>query len=169
MIEGLVSVAFVALVISHFLVHGVAKRAPNPTQEYLDAHNQARARVGVGPLQWSEQLAHETSLLVRYQRDNQGCEFANLKRGQYGANQLRVGRGIMSPRLVVESWVEQKKYYNHPANSCARNHTCGSYTQVVWRKSLELGCAMAVCGNVTASLTICFYNPPGNYYGESPY
>ncbi|RVW57192.1 STS14 protein [Vitis vinifera] len=142
MIEGLVSVAFVALVISHFSVHGVAKSAPNPTQEYLDAHNQARAQVG-----W----------------------VLSNGRGQYGGNQLRVGGGIMSPRLVVESWVEQKKYYNHPANSCAQNHTCGSYTQVVWRKSLELGCAMAVCGNVTASLTVCFYNPPGNYYGQSPY
>ncbi|CAI0429402.1 unnamed protein product [Linum tenue] len=46
---------------------------------------------------------------------------------------------------------------------------CGVYTQVVWRKSGQLGCGSATCVKDKASLTICFYDPPGNYVGESPY
>ncbi|RYR28403.1 hypothetical protein Ahy_B01g052515 isoform B [Arachis hypogaea] len=77
--------------------------------------------------------------------------------------------GAVTPRIAVEEWVRQKQYYNHANNSCVPNHRCGVYTQVVWRKSIMLGCAQATCVKEDASLTICFYNPPGNYFGESPY
>ncbi|KAG5062299.1 hypothetical protein JHK85_003482 [Glycine max] len=138
-------------------------------REFLEAHNQARAAVGVEPLRWSEQLANVTSKLARYQRDKLGCEFANLSTGKYGANQLLAWGTAVTPRMAVEEWVKQKQFYNHADNSCVPNHRCGVYTQVVWRKSLELGCARATCVKEQASLTICFYNPPGNYIGESPY
>jgi hypothetical protein len=75
----------------------------------------------------------------------------------------------VTPRMVVEEWVKEKEFYNHSDNSCVVNHRCGVYTQVVWRKSVELGCAQTTCGKDDASLSICFYYPPGNYAGESPY
>lgn len=181
--QVLLAVALVAVTMCHSLVHSVARVSssvpnsgtevpaapPNSTEEFLEAHNQARAEVGVDPFQWSEQLAHATSLLVRYQRDKHGCQFANLSNSKYGGNQLWASGSGMTPRLAVEEWVGEKKYYNHSDNSCVANHECGVYTQVVWRKSLELGCAKAVCAKEDASLTICFYNPPGNVIGESPY
>ncbi|KAG5241315.1 STS14 protein [Salix suchowensis] len=132
---------------------------PNVANEYLQSHNQARAAVGVGPLKWSEMLANSTSRLVRYQRNKMGCQFANLSTSKYGGNQLWSGGMAMTPQ----------NYYNHTDNSCAPNHSCGVYTQVVWRKSLELGCAQATCVKEQASLTVCFYDPPGNIIGESPY
>lgn len=161
-----------------FLVLTHAATAPeNPpppltaaAREFLEAHNQARAAVGVEPLRWSEQVANVTSKLARYQRVKTGCQFANLTAGKYGANQLLArGSAAVTPRMAVEEWVKQKQFYNHADNSCAPNHRCGVYTQVVWRKSVELGCAQATCVKEQASLTICFYNPPGNYVGESPY
>uniref|UniRef100_A0A5B7BX51 Putative STS14 protein-like n=1 Tax=Davidia involucrata TaxID=16924 RepID=A0A5B7BX51_DAVIN len=162
--------ALVALAMCHISAHGVEPvAAPNATQEFLDTHNQARAEVGVGPLEWSEKLANATSLLVRYQRDKKGCNFAELSAGKYGGNQLWASGATVTPRMAVEEWVAEKKYYNYGNNSCAPDHRCGVYTQVVWRKSLELGCAQATCGKEHASLTICFYNPPGNVIGESPY
>ncbi|POO02629.1 Cysteine-rich secretory protein, allergen V5/Tpx-1-related [Trema orientale] len=139
-------------------------------QEYLQAHNEARAAVGVGPLEWSEALANASGRLVRYQRNRMSCQFANLTNFRYGANQLWAGGGPETPRMAVEKWVEEKQYYSHADNTCAPNHTCGVYTQVVWRKSLQLGCAQATClKKVQTSITICLYNPPGNYVGESPY
>lgn len=146
---------------------------PPPLQatarEFLEAHNQARASVGVQPLKWNEQIGNTTNNLVRYQRNKMACQFANLTGGKYGANQL-MGLGMeVTPRMAVEEWVKQKQFYNHSDNSCAPNHRCGVYTQVVWRKSLEVGCAQAACVKEQASLTICFYYPPGNYAGESPY
>ncbi|KAL2333656.1 hypothetical protein Fmac_014869 [Flemingia macrophylla] len=142
---------------------------PTAAREFLEAHNQARAAVGVQPLRWSESVANVTARLVRYQRIKMGCQFANLTAGKYGANQLWARGTAVTPRVAVEEWVKQKQFYNHTDNSCAPNHRCGVYTQVVWKKSLELGCAQATCVKEEASLTICFYNPPGNYVGESPY
>ncbi|KAG6775814.1 STS14 protein-like [Populus alba x Populus x berolinensis] len=142
---------------------------PNVAKEFLQSHNQARAAVGVGPLKWSEMLANATSRLARYQRNKMGCQFANLSNSKYGANQLWASGMAVTPLMAVDHWVQEKNYYNHTNNSCAPNHRCGVYTQVVWRKSLELGCAQATCVKDRASLTICFYNPPGNIIGESPY
>lgn len=148
---------------------GGSTPAAAPSQEYLEAHNQARAEVGVGPLQWSQALAKSASLTVRLQRDKQNCSFANLGNSKYGGNQLWAGGMTVTPRAAVEKWVEEKKFYNYGNNSCAPDHRCGVYTQVVWKKSLELGCEQAVCPKEQSSLTICFYNPPGNVVGEKPY
>lgn len=160
----------VALAICHTLisVHGAAALSA-AAAEYLEAHNQARAAVGVGPLTWSESLANGTSRLVRYQRDKMGCNFANLTSGKYGGNQLWASGQLVTPTMVVDTWVKEKEFYNHTDNTCVPNHQCGVYTQVVWRKSLELGCAQATCPKDQSSLSICFYSPPGNYVGESPY
>lgn len=166
------------LVLSTF--HGSSNGAAQPTSasptalptaasEFLEAHNQARAAVGVGPLKWSEKLANASSRLVRYQRNKMGCQFANLINSSYGGNQLWASGMAVTPRMAVDHWVQEKIYYNHANNSCVPNHQCGVYTQVVWKKSLELGCAQAACVKERASLTVCFYNPPGNVVGESPY
>jgi len=164
---------FLLAALSIFHISTTSTAAPPPlsaiAREFLQTHNQARASVGVEPLTWSEQLANTTSKLVRYQRDKLSCQFANLTAGKYGANQLMARGAAVTPRMVVEEWVKEKEFYNHSDNSCVVNHRCGVYTQVVWRKSVELGCAQTICGKDETSLSICFYYPPGNYAGESPY
>ncbi|KAL5557202.1 hypothetical protein UlMin_039438 [Ulmus minor] len=163
-----------ALTIFSISVQSQPSPSPSPplstaAREYLEAHNQARSAVGVPPLKWSEALAKSSSLLARYQRNNNECQFANSTGSKYGINQLYAGGQTVTPRMAVDNWVAEKQYYNHTANSCVENRPCGVYTQVVWRKSLELGCAQASCAKQQTSLTICFYDPPGNYVGESPY
>ncbi|GAB4848907.1 sts14 protein [Ancistrocladus abbreviatus] len=148
----------------------VAAPPGSAAQEFLDAHNQARAEVGVGPLTWSENLANATSRLVMYQRVKNRCQFANLSSSsKYGANQMWASGMAVTPSMAVGAWVAEKKYYNHTDNSCAPNRKCGVYTQVVWRSSLELGCAQATCAKEGSTLTVCLYDPPGNIVGESPY
>ena len=143
--------------------------AQTPASEYLAAHNQARGEVGVGPLQWSEALAKSASLTARLQRDKHNCSFADLSKSRYGANQLWAGGLPVTPKAAVEAWVAEKKFYNYADNSCPPEHRCGVYTQVVWRKSTDLGCAQAACPKDHSTLTICFANPPGNIVGEKPY
>ncbi|XVF17796.1 hypothetical protein REPUB_Repub10bG0154800 [Reevesia pubescens] len=171
-------VVVLVLAICHNAAHGVAAAAPPAAaspgitaaaREFLEAHNQARSAVGVGPLKWSEQLGNATSLLARYQRNKMGCQFANLTADhKYGANQLWGSGAAVTPRMAVDTWVKEKDYYDYATNSCAPNHRCGVYTQVVWKNSSELGCAQATCKDQVI-LTICFYNPPGNFVGEKPY
>ncbi|KAL0350590.1 UNVERIFIED_CONTAM: STS14 protein [Sesamum radiatum] len=142
--------------------------AGNDSKEYLEAHNQARAQVGC-PLQWSQPLAKIRQPVGEAPERQTQLQFCKL-----GQQQIRrepaVGRGFrVTPRAAVETWVAEKKFYNYQDNSCAPDHRCGVYTQVVWKQSVELGCAQAGCAKDQSSLTICFYNPPGNIIGEKPY
>ncbi|GFP80978.1 sts14 protein [Phtheirospermum japonicum] len=172
--------AFTALLLLTCQCSAQPTRPPPPTipaaappsgesQEYLEAHNEARSEVGVGPLRWSPALAKSASLTVRLQRDKQNCSFANLSNSRYGGNQLWAGGIRETPRAVVEAWVAEKKYYNYEKNSCDADRRCGTYTQVVWKKSAEVGCAQAACSKERSSLTVCLYDPPGNVVGEKPY
>ncbi|XP_058081160.1 STS14 protein [Magnolia sinica] len=151
-----------------FLEQSAPLRKPNATDEFLVGHNQARSLVHVGPLNWSQKLAAEVSRLVRYQRDNKSCNFADLSSSTFGANQA-IGGLDMTPRQAIDLWASQKQFYNHANNTCAPGHDCNVYTQVVWKKTLEVGCAQARCVKKGATLTICFYFPPGNVIGEKPY
>lgn len=142
--------------------------AANATEQFLTAHNKARAAVNVAPLTWSPELYSDASLFVRYQRDKKGCEFADLGSSRYGANQAWASYPA-SPLEVVGSWADEKQYYNHAKNTCEAGHECGTYTQVVWRKTTQVGCAQATCAKEGATLTICLYFPHGNVQGQSPY
>ncbi|XP_059455933.1 STS14 protein-like [Corylus avellana] len=161
-------ILIMALAIPHIPAQGAAP-LPTAAKEYLQGHNQARAAVRVSPLKWSEGLANAASRVVRYQRNKMRCGLASLTNRNYGWNQLWTSGKTLTPRMVVDTWVKEKQYYNYANNMCLPNHTCRVYTQVVWRKSLELGCAQARCVKEGTSITICFYNPPGNIVGKKPY
>jgi pathogenesis-related protein 1 len=74
----------------------------------------------------------------------------------------------MNGTEAVKLWVDEKPYYDYNSNSCVNGEMCGHYTQVVWRKSLRIGCAKVKCDNGGTFIT-CNYDPPGNYVGERPY
>ncbi|EPS72456.1 hypothetical protein M569_02307, partial [Genlisea aurea] len=151
-------------------VAGASPPVTGAAAEYVDAHNAARGEVGVPPLKWSAFLANASGLYVRLQRDKQNCSFADLSRIEYGANQIWTRGFTPSPTAAVGSWIAEKKFYNYTDNSCQADRRCGVYTQIVWRKTTDLGCAQAVCSNAQqSSLTICMYDPPGNVIGEKPY
>ncbi|KAF2941157.1 STS14 protein-like [Oryza sativa Japonica Group] len=137
--------------------------------EFLAPHNQARAAVGVAPLRWSGDLAAAAARTTSQQQGGQGrrCGFADMSGSPYGANQGWASYPAR-PAEVVASWVAQGRYYAHANNSCAPGQQCGTYTQVVWRRTAEVGCAQATC-TTGATLTICLYNPHGNVQGQSPY
>ena len=63
--------------------------------------------------------------------------------------------------------------YHYANNSCDAGQMCGHYTQLVWRDSVRIGCAVHRCsplpGFGPADLIVCEYDPPGNWVGEKPY
>ncbi|KAI4998132.1 hypothetical protein ZWY2020_053474 [Hordeum vulgare] len=110
--------------------------------EFLAPHNKARAAVGVAPLRWSADLTAAAAWTASQQQKQKSCAFADMGASPYGANQGWASYRAR-PAEVVASWVAQGKYYAHANNTCAAGQQCGTYTQVVWRRTAEVGCAQA--------------------------
>lgn len=142
--------------------------AASSFDDFLIPHNQERSQVsGLGVLKWSKDLERNASGLVAEQKNKNACGFADLRGYRFGANQAAANFKL-TPGQVVASWIEEKIWYSHANNSCMEGHQCGTYTQVVWNTTEELGCSQSVCSGKN-SLTICLYNPPGNVVGQAPY
>ena len=155
-------IAFTCLIIG--LATLQASNAQDSPQDFLNAHNSARAQVGVGPMTWDDKVA---SYARQYANSHIGdCKMVHSG-GPYGEN-LAWSSGNLSGTDAVRMWVNEKANYNYNSNSCASGKVCGHYTQEVWRKSVRLGCAKVRCNN-GGTFIGCNYDPPGNYIGQKPY
>ncbi|CAB4321090.1 unnamed protein product [Prunus armeniaca] len=138
--------------------------AQDTPQDYLTAHNIARAEVNVGPLSWDEKLQ---GYAQNYANQHIGdCDLVHSG-GPYGEN-LAKSTGDLSGTDAVSMWVAEKADYNYDSNTCADGKVCGHYTQVVWSNTARLGCANVRCKN-GGTFIGCNYDPPGNYIGQKPY
>ncbi|KAI4965324.1 hypothetical protein ZWY2020_054794 [Hordeum vulgare] len=145
-----------------------AASVPTATQ-FLQAHNDARRDVGVAPLAWNSTLEQDAK---RYAgRLGIRCKLEPLEWGiphVYGQNTYW-GSGYQDGAAVAGAWVYERQWYDHRANACAPGKICGSYTQVVWNTTQELGCARRTCRSSRDTVAVCRYFPAGNYPGVPPY
>ena len=138
--------------------------AQNSHQDFVNAHNVARAEVGVGPIRWNHTIA---AYAQDYANKRIGdCDLTHSM-GPYGEC-LAEGYAILSAVDAVNLWVNEKQYYDYESNSCIGTDECRHYTQVVWRDSVHLRCARVKCDNDWL-FVICDYDPPGNDEDERPY
>ena len=138
--------------------------AQNSPQDFLNAHNTARAAVGVGPMTWDNTVAAYAQNYANQRiRD---CKLVHSG-GRYGEN-IAWGSADLSGTAAVRMWVDEKANYDYASNTCAPGKVCGHYTQVVWRNSVRLGCAKVRCNN-GGTFIGCNYDPPGNFNGQKPY
>ena len=155
-----ISLAFVFLM-GLTLVH--LTLAQDSKEDYLNAHNAARADVGVPSLTWDDTVA---AYAQNYANQRIGdCNLVHSG-GKYGEN-IAWGSADLSGTDAVKMWVDEKANYDYNSNSCVGGQ-CGHYTQVVWRNSVRLGCAKVRCNN-GGTFIGCNYDPPGNYNNERPY
>ncbi|KAJ4850967.1 hypothetical protein Tsubulata_051184 [Turnera subulata] len=152
-----------------FCVLGLALILPSYSQDsqqdFLDAHNSARAAVGVEPLTWDKTLADYAQNYA-----NQRAADCNLVHsyGPYGENIAGITGVDLQGTVAVKLWVDEKDFYDYGSNSCAAGKMCLHYTQVVWRNTKRVGCAKVRCNN-GGTFIMCSYDPRGNYVGEKPY
>lgn len=138
-------------------------KAQDSPQDYVRVHNQARQAVGVGPVQWDARIAAYAQNYADQLRGD--CRLVHSG-GPYGEN-LAGSSGDLSGVSAVNLWVNEKANYNYLSNTCI-NGECRHYTQVVWRKSVRIGCGKARCNN-GGTIISCNYDPRGNYVNEKPY
>jgi len=141
------------------------------------AHNAARAEVGVAPLAWDPALAAIAQAWVEQCQDTQapsGLVDHNAGRNDHGypsyvGENIYGSSGGASGVDAVRLWVAEKSNYHHDGNTCDSGEVCGHYTQVVWRGTTKVGCAVHDCAGLTyGSTVVCDYGPGGNS-GGSPY
>ena len=79
-------------------------------QAMLDAHNAIRARVGVPPLVWSDQLAQVAQDWANHLIAT--GSFRHRPDNRYGENLYSISGGAVSPAQVVGYWAREARGYD---------------------------------------------------------
>lgn len=132
-------------------------------QEMLEGHNAVRERVGVPALSWSPSLAQTAQDWAEYLVATRA--FFHSPDNQDGENLYAISGGTASPNDVVSAWAQEASGYNINRDTCSG--VCGHYTQLVWRGTREVGCAVAT--DTQREVWVCEYYPAGNIVGYRPY
>lgn len=154
-------------------------------EDFVCAHNQVRAtppalqpppQPPLPSVSWSGALAEYA------QAHANKCDFVHsddaLRTATFGewvGENLAANTGTKTAALVVASWAGEAVDYDYATNTCAVGAVCGHYTQLVWRNSIEIGCARTLCpvlqsaGFSNAEFWVCNYRPGGNIVGQKPY
>jgi pathogenesis-related protein 1 len=145
----------------------ISDRGPEPTgvlaREMLAAHNEVRMRVEVPPLRWSDRLAARAQEWASHLLQER--QFYHRPHPIFGENLFEISGARASPGEVVGDWASEARDFSYRANTC--RGMCGHYTQLVWNKTREVGCAVA--SEPGREVWVCNYDPPGNWIGERPY
>ena len=145
----------------------------------LAAHNRIRAKYQLPPLRWSEKLAkYSQEWANRLGRGNHCQMYHRHGNVAFGENLYRSSAIIWTDGVreinpvtikdVVKAWTDEERWYNYRNNRCQPGQQCGHFTQIIWKNTQEVGCAMTVCKDKSQTW-VCSYNPPGNYIGLRPY
>ena len=134
---------------------------PDNMQGMLEAHNKYRAELNLPKLKWSNKIARSAKKWA-IQLKNKGCAMKHSPRNYrigYGEN---IASGYdESPEGVVDRWASEKKDFNFKTKKCnAGWYPCSHYTQIIWKNTQRVGCAMVKCGN--KEVWVCQYDPAGN-------
>jgi hypothetical protein len=137
----------------------------------LATHNEERARLGIAPLQWSPALeanaaqwaAHLATLNVLEHDYSLEVEGENLWRGSKDA---------YTPEDMVTLWIDERAAFRNnvfpDVSVSGQWEDVGHYTQVIWRSTAMVGCAVTVAGGEDEVL-VCRYMEGGNILGESTF
>ncbi len=124
--------------------------------EWVKAHNKYRKMHQVGNVKWSAKLAKSAEKFAK------NCPQGHAKSG-YGEN-MAWGFNGESMQSVVGRWYKEVSEYDF--NNPRYDSSTGHFTQVVWKKTTEIGCATqnncTYKGKTYPKLHVCRYNPAGN-------
>lgn len=170
------SIALSLLAVALVLVAEAADAIPpeHPVaRAFVAAHNGARASIDarpgapIPPLRWSPKLAgHAAQVAGR-------CEIRHSETAS-GENIVASGARL-SPESAVELWMKERAHWKPDRKRCAWGRRCGHFTQIIWRDTREVGCAIRRCDSRSRLgpgpwyLAVCNYEPAGNVTGRPPY
>ena len=135
----------------------------------LAAHNQERARAGVAPLAWDNELGLGAAAYA--QQMAIAGRFAHSDRSQrrgIGENLWMGTHGAFSVEAMVGGWTSEKVFFApgiFPNVSRSGDwEDVGHYTQMIWPTTRRIGCALASTPRV--DYLVCRYATAGNIDGQ---
>ena len=144
----------------------------DPTRQLLDAHNRERVRLNLPKLKWNRHLQREA--------EEWGRELSRRGRLEHASKRLRNGTGenlwmgeagIWDVDTMVNLFIDEKKHYRHgnfpDISRTGRWSDVAHYTQVIWRDTQEVGCAVVT--ERGWDVLVCRYWPAGNVWGRRAY
>jgi len=138
----------------------------------LRTHNDERRRLRLEPLKWNIHLQREAEQWAHVLSRKGALQHADRKtRNGTGENLWMGTAGNWPIETIVGLFIDEKKDYRHadfPNISRTGSWSdVGHYTQVVWRDTKEVGCAVVTArGN---DVLVCRYWPAGNIWGQKAY
>lgn len=143
-------------------------RLPPHEQEWLAAHNAARADVGAPPLAWNDRLARDAEDWAIDLADRRAFQHdPDLVRKGQGENLWRGTRARYSPAQMIGYFVAERRDFRPGTfpnvSTTGRWSDVGHYTQIIWPETQQVGCAVA--SNRRDEVLVCRYWPAGNVMG----
>ena len=128
----------------------------------LSLHNAYRALHGVAPLVWNATVAEAAREWAEHLADDD-CSMYHSN-SEYGEN---LALGQPSIEQVMQDWYDERGSYDY--RNPGFDSKTGHFTQMVWKDTERLGCAISTCtgaGAEARQVYVCNYEPPGNYLDE---
>eukprot|EP00294_Goniomonas_avonlea_P013752 CAMPEP_0114553636 /NCGR_PEP_ID=MMETSP0114-20121206/7775_1 /TAXON_ID=31324 /ORGANISM="Goniomonas sp, Strain m" /LENGTH=347 /DNA_ID=CAMNT_0001738615 /DNA_START=12 /DNA_END=1055 /DNA_ORIENTATION=+ len=134
----------------------------------LDQHNAYRCMHGANPLTWDSALEASANTWANT-RAAAGCGMVHStppSTDPYGENLAWGSVPTYFDSFIegaVDAWYDEVANYNF-ATGASNGGTIGHFTQVVWKATTKVGCAVGRCSN--AEIIVCQYKAAGNYAGQ---
>ena len=141
----------------------------NMERRLLAIHNRARAGVKAPALVWDPELARQAApyAAVLAKRGRLSHSEPRDRPGQ-GENLWLGTGGAYSIEEMAGSWVDEKRMFRAgifpEVSSTGRWSDVAHYTQIVWRVTTRVGCA--IHKGEAWDVLVCRYAPAGNVVGQ---
>jgi len=133
----------------------------------LQQHNTYRAALKLPSLSWSPALAKDALDWAQHLAAIDNGQHDRSIIGKEGENLWWGTSGAYSYSEMVAFWGGEKAAFHYGVFPDCGKGMIGHYTQIVWKNTTSVGCAVA--SNGKKDFLVCRYSPPGNVYGEMPY
>jgi uncharacterized protein YkwD len=138
----------------------------------LAAQNAERLRLRVKPLVWSAKLAEHAKKWAQTLAVSDMFEHAPVGAdGGEGENLWTGTKDDYTPEEMIGFFIDEGKLFKRgkfpDVSTTGRWEDVGHYTQIVWKDTREVGCA--IVSNRQSDYLVCRYFPAGNVIGQQAY
>lgn len=139
----------------------------------LGMHNDERESLGLTPLAWDSDLAQDAARYARQMAvTNRFQHSPRASRAVTSGENLWMGpRRLYGYETMIGAFLDEKRLFRRGGklpdiSMSGRWEDVGHYTQMIWRGTQKVGCALAEGQNY--DYLVCRYFPAGNAFGKGP-